>query len=127
MRHAPAGFVEFTQSDLCPGMSLLGCLASQARSSTETPCRQVLQVGEAMKTARNLPLSPLKAVMSGDKLTPDGEAAPNGARAYRFRMDKPVAPYLIAPCLASPGQHFARGGSLIKAGAPGFALVDDSL
>jgi hypothetical protein len=34
--------------------------------------------------------------MSGERLTPDGEAAGEGRRAYRFRMDKPVAPYLIA-------------------------------
>jgi aminopeptidase N len=35
-------------------------------------------------------------VMSGDRLTPKGEAAGAGRRAYRYRMDKPVAPYLIA-------------------------------
>ena len=39
---------------------------------------------------------PLKVVMSGERLTPDGEPAGPGRRAYRFRMDKPVAPYLIA-------------------------------
>jgi aminopeptidase N len=39
---------------------------------------------------------PLKAVMSGERLTPEGEPADGGGRAYRFRMDKPVAPYLIA-------------------------------
>ncbi len=39
---------------------------------------------------------PLKVVMSGERLTPDGEPAGDGRRAYRFRMDKPVAPYLIA-------------------------------
>ena len=39
---------------------------------------------------------PLKVVMSGERLTPDGEAAGDGRRSYRFRMDKPVAPYLIA-------------------------------
>ena len=39
---------------------------------------------------------PLKVVMSGERLTPDGEAAGEGRRTYRFRMDKPVAPYLIA-------------------------------
>ncbi len=42
----------------------------------------------------------LKVVMSGERLTPEGEAAeagPNGARrAFRFRMTHPVAPYLIA-------------------------------
>jgi hypothetical protein len=34
--------------------------------------------------------------MSGERLTPEGEAAEGGGRAFRFRMDKPVAPYLIA-------------------------------
>jgi aminopeptidase N len=42
----------------------------------------------------------LRAVMSAENLTPQGEAAPTGPtganKAYRFRMDKPVAPYLIA-------------------------------
>jgi len=40
--------------------------------------------------------APLTAVMSGDRLTPRGEPAPGGGRTFRFRMDKPVAPYLIA-------------------------------
>jgi aminopeptidase N len=40
--------------------------------------------------------APLTAVMSGERLTPKGEAAANGRRTFRFRMDKPVAPYLIA-------------------------------
>ena len=39
---------------------------------------------------------PIKVVMSGDRLTPEGEDAGDGRRSYRFRMDKPVAPYLIA-------------------------------
>ena len=39
---------------------------------------------------------PLKVVMSGERLTPEGEAAEDGRQAFRFRMDKPVAPYLIA-------------------------------
>ena len=39
---------------------------------------------------------PLKVVMSGERLTPEGEPAGEGLRAFRFRMDKPVAPYLIA-------------------------------
>ena len=38
----------------------------------------------------------LRAVMSGERLTPEGEPAEGGGRAFRFRMDKPVAPYLIA-------------------------------
>ena len=39
---------------------------------------------------------PLTAVMSGERLTSEGEPAGEGRRAFRFRMDKPVAPYLIA-------------------------------
>ncbi len=39
---------------------------------------------------------PLKVVMSGERLTPEGEPAGEGRRAYRFRMNHPVAPYLIA-------------------------------
>ena len=47
-------------------------------------------------SARVTAPEPLKVVMSGERLTPDGEPAGEGRRAYRFRMDKPVAPYLIA-------------------------------
>ena len=39
---------------------------------------------------------PIRAVMSGEDLTPKGEPAGEGRRAYRFRMEQPVAPYLIA-------------------------------
>jgi leukotriene-A4 hydrolase len=39
---------------------------------------------------------PLRVVMSADMLTPDGEDAGNGLRRYRFKMDQPVPPYLIA-------------------------------
>lgn len=38
----------------------------------------------------------LRAVMSAEDLTPSGEAAGQGLKAWRFRMDKPVPPYLIA-------------------------------
>lgn len=40
----------------------------------------------------------LKAVMSAQMLTPDGEAVPDhpDLKAYRFKMDEPIAPYLIA-------------------------------
>jgi aminopeptidase N len=38
----------------------------------------------------------LKAVMSAEMLTPQGEPAGADHRAYRFRMDHPVPPYLIA-------------------------------
>ena len=40
--------------------------------------------------------APLTAVMSAEALTPNGEAAADGTHRFRFRMDKPVAPYLIA-------------------------------
>ena len=38
----------------------------------------------------------LKAVMSAEMLTPDGEPAGPGQRAFRFRMPQPIPPYLIA-------------------------------
>ncbi len=38
----------------------------------------------------------LTAVMSGLRLTPEGEPAGPGKRAFRFRMEHPTAPYLIA-------------------------------
>ncbi|HEX5183121.1 MAG TPA: M1 family metallopeptidase [Allosphingosinicella sp.] len=53
--------------------------------------------------ARIVVPAPLKAVMSGEKLTPNGEAAANGGRAYRFRMAEPVAPYLIALAVGDIG------------------------
>lgn len=40
--------------------------------------------------------APLTVVMSGDRLNPAGEASDRGMRAFRFRMNNPVAPYLIA-------------------------------
>lgn len=49
--------------------------------------------------ARIIVPEPLKVVMSGANLAPEGEAVPSnrgGGRAFAFRMDKPVAPYLIA-------------------------------
>ena len=45
--------------------------------------------------ARVVAPEPLKVVMSAEMLDRDGERVANG-RAYRFRMDQPVAPYLIA-------------------------------
>jgi len=52
----------------------------------------IRQTWEARITAPE----PLTVVMSGERLTPEGEAAGEGRRAYRFRMPHPVAPYLIA-------------------------------
>ena len=50
----------------------------------------------------------LKAVMSAEMLTPDGERAADGMHAYRFRMTNPVPPYLIA--LAVGDLSFASVG-----------------
>ena len=52
----------------------------------------IRQTWEARITAPE----PLKVVMSGERLPPDGEPAGEGRRAFRFRMNHPVAPYLIA-------------------------------
>jgi aminopeptidase N len=52
----------------------------------------IRQTWEARITAPE----PLKVVMSGDRLTPEGVPAGAGRRAYSFRMNNPVAPYLIA-------------------------------
>jgi leukotriene-A4 hydrolase len=38
----------------------------------------------------------MRAVMSAEMLTPDGEAAADGSRVFRFRMDQPIPPYLFA-------------------------------
>jgi len=46
--------------------------------------------------ARIVVPEPLRAVMSGERVTPEGEPAEGGGRAFRFRMNHPVAPYLIA-------------------------------
>lgn len=52
----------------------------------------IRQTWEARITAPE----PLTVVMSGERLTPAGEPAGPGRRAFRFRMVHPVAPYLIA-------------------------------
>lgn len=46
-------------------------------------------------TARVTVPEPLRAVMSAEMLTPEGEPSDSG-RAFRFRMDQPIPPYLIA-------------------------------
>jgi hypothetical protein len=46
-------------------------------------------------TARITVPEDLRAVMSAEQLTPDGQRV-QGGRAYRFKLDKPVPPYLIA-------------------------------
>lgn len=47
-------------------------------------------------TARIVTPDTLKAVMSAEMLTPEGESAGAGQKAWRFRMTHPVPPYLIA-------------------------------
>jgi len=47
-------------------------------------------------SARIVTPADLKAVMSAEMLTPDGEAAGPNQKAWRFKMDLPVPPYLIA-------------------------------
>jgi len=52
----------------------------------------------ALMTARSSRVTvprELRAVMSAEQLTPDGEDGPNG-RAFRFRMTHAIPPYLIA-------------------------------
>jgi leukotriene-A4 hydrolase len=46
-------------------------------------------------TARITVPEPLTAVMSAEMLTPEGEPTDSG-RSYRFRMEQPIPPYLIA-------------------------------
>ena len=46
--------------------------------------------------ARIVAPADLRVVMSAQQLTPDGEAAGEGMKAWRFRMTNPVPPYLIA-------------------------------
>lgn len=46
-------------------------------------------------TARITVPSELRAVMSAEQLTPEGEPV-EGGRAFRFRLDQPIPPYLIA-------------------------------
>jgi leukotriene-A4 hydrolase len=46
--------------------------------------------------ARIVAPSALRVVMSAEMLTPEGEPASEGRKAWRFRMQQPVAPYLIA-------------------------------
>ncbi len=56
-------------------------------------------------SARIVVPSDLVAVMSADRLTPKGEpvAGHSSQRAFRFNMDKPVAPYLIAIAIGDIG------------------------
>jgi aminopeptidase N len=59
-------------------------------------------------SARIIVPEALKVVMSAEMLTPDGEEAGEGLRAYRFRMTNPVPPYLMA--IAAGDLAFAEVG-----------------
>lgn len=70
----------------------------------------------------------LRPVMSAEDLTPQGEAAGPGRRAWRFKQDKPAPPYLIAlaigdlafrPVSASSGVWAEPG--VVEAAAAEFA------
>ena len=54
-------------------------------------------------TAKITVPSNLTAVMSGERLTTAGVAAGKGWHSYRFRMDRNVAPYLIALAVGDIG------------------------
>jgi len=47
-------------------------------------------------SARIVAPEDLTVVMSAEHLTPKGEPAANGMKAWRFRMDHPIPPYLMA-------------------------------
>ena len=47
-------------------------------------------------SARIAAPSDLTVVMSAEHLTPNGEAAGAGMKAWRFKLDQPIPPYLIA-------------------------------
>ncbi|MFC5374243.1 M1 family metallopeptidase [Brevundimonas faecalis] len=47
-------------------------------------------------SARIVAPADLTVVMSAEHLTPQGEAAGNGRKAWRFDMDHPIPPYLMA-------------------------------
>ncbi|MGX8273435.1 M1 family metallopeptidase [Brevundimonas diminuta] len=47
-------------------------------------------------TARITAPADLTVVMSAEQLTPKGEAAGAGTKAWRFKLDNPIPPYLIA-------------------------------
>jgi aminopeptidase N len=76
----------------------------------------------------------MRAVMSAEQLTPEGEAGAGEGRTYRFRMTEPIPPYLIA--LAVGDLAFRPIGertgvwaepSVVDAAASEFAEVDQMI
>ncbi|HEY8468907.1 MAG TPA: M1 family metallopeptidase [Longimicrobiales bacterium] len=78
----------------------------------------------------------LRAVMSAEMLTPDGEAVDgrSGVRAFRFRMDQPISPYLIALAIGElefrelgPRTGVYAEPSVVDAAAAEFAEMEEML
>ena len=78
--------------------------------------------------------SGMRAVMSAELLTPEGEPGPEGRTTFRFRMAEPIPPYLFA--LAVGDLAFREIGSrtgvwaepsVVSAAASEFVEVDDMI
>jgi leukotriene-A4 hydrolase len=104
------------QSD--PGASALGWLPPALTAGKALP--YLYSQGEAINNRSWIPTqdspgirqswtakitvpSNLVAVMSAERLTPDGEPAAKGWHSFRFRMDHNVPPYLIALAIGDIG------------------------
>jgi leukotriene-A4 hydrolase len=76
----------------------------------------------------------MTAVMSAEMLTPTGEDGPAGSRVYRFRMDQPIPPYLIALAIGElafreigPRSGVYAEPSVVAAAAHEFAEVEQMM
>jgi leukotriene-A4 hydrolase len=76
----------------------------------------------------------MTAVMSAEMLTPTGEDGPSGSRAYRFRMDQPIPPYLFALAIGElafreigPRSGVYAEPSVVAAAAQEFAEVEQMM
>lgn len=76
----------------------------------------------------------MTAVMSAEMLTHAGEDGPAGSRIYRFRMDQPIPPYLIALAIGElafrelgPRSGVFAEPSVVAAAASEFAEVEQMM
>jgi leukotriene-A4 hydrolase len=76
----------------------------------------------------------MRAVMSAELLTPDGEPTNGGRTAYRFRLDQPVPPYLIALAVGDlafreigPRSGVWAEPGMVEAAADEFAEVEEMI